>query len=109
MKWIKASAVEMIKSAAIAISLVWVGSASSARQLDYTLAEETAHLTPGPNIAAAEAVCGGCHSVDYIETQPPHKGEAFWRAEVTKMIKAFGAPVEPASAEKIIEYLTSTY
>jgi hypothetical protein len=32
-----------------------------------------------------------------------------WDAEVTKMIKAFGAPISDADAKEIAEYLTKNY
>jgi sulfite dehydrogenase (cytochrome) subunit B len=50
-----------------------------------------------------------CHSADYIKVQPPRQGKAFWTAEVNKMIKVFGAPIEPGDAAKIIDYLVATY
>ncbi len=74
----------------------------------YKLPEETVRLLPGPNVNAAQ-VCTGCHSADYIKTQPSHQGKAFWTAEVTKMRKVFGAPVEEEDIGKIVDYLTATY
>ncbi len=74
----------------------------------YVLPEETVRLLPGPGLDVAK-VCTGCHSPDYVGTQPPHQGKAFWTAEVTKMKKVFGAPVEDADMERIIDYLTATY
>ena len=52
-----------------------------------------------------------CHSVDYVQTQPRGAKfkEDFWRAEVTKMIKVYGAPIAEADVGKIVEYLTQTY
>ena len=35
-----------------------------------------------------------------------HQG---WEAEVNKMIKVFGAPIQPADAKVIIDYLTANY
>ena len=35
--------------------------------------------------------------------------EDFWRAEVTKMIKVYGAPIEEADVGKIVDYLTQNY
>jgi sulfite dehydrogenase (cytochrome) subunit B len=47
----------------------------------------------------------------YIKTQP--HGEKFkkdfWAAEVTKMIKVYGAPIEDADVGKIVDYLTANY
>ena len=75
------------------------------------LPEETATLKPGPNREVAQNNCTGCHSADYIGTQPqsikPRKD--FWQTEVTKMIKAYGAPVDDADAKAIAEYLAKNY
>ena len=73
-----------------------------------TLPDETAALREGPDQDVAVANCTGCHSPDYIATQPP-LGPAFWRATVTKMIKVYGAPITDADLEKIVGYLTKAY
>ena len=53
----------------------------------------------------------GCHSVDYITTQPrgARFGKEFWQAEVTKMIKVYGAPIDERDVSKIVDYLAATY
>ena len=33
----------------------------------------------------------------------------FWQAEVTKMIKVYGAPIDEADVGKIVDYLAATY
>jgi sulfite dehydrogenase (cytochrome) subunit B len=77
----------------------------------YKLPEETATLKSGPNLDVVKNNCTGCHSVDYISTQPRNvkSKKDFWQAEVTKMIKVYGAPIEDADVQKIVEYLTATY
>lgn len=75
----------------------------------YDLPEDTAKLHPGPGVDLAEAHCLTCHSPDYIAMQPPKKGHAFWTAEVTKMIKVYGAPIEEGDAKAIADYLAATY
>lgn len=44
---------------------------------------------------------------------PGHVGpkyeKDFWRADVTKMIKLYGAPIEEMDVPKIVEYLAATY
>jgi hypothetical protein len=35
--------------------------------------------------------------------------QQFWQAEVTKMIKVYGAQINDADVGKIVEYLASTY
>ncbi len=50
-------------------------------------------------------------SADCINTQPrgPKFKKDFWQAEVTKMIKVYGAPIDDADAAKIVDYLAATY
>jgi len=85
--------------------------AATAAPVNYTLPEETAAFKPGPNLEVVQNNCTACHSADYIKTQP--QGEKFkkdfWQAEVTKMIKVYGAPIEDADVGKIVEYLAATY
>jgi predicted RNase H-like nuclease (RuvC/YqgF family) len=33
----------------------------------------------------------------------------FWQAEVTKMIKTYGAPIDDSDVPRIVEYLAATY
>jgi hypothetical protein len=84
--------------------------AASAAPVDYKLPEETAALKPGPNLEAAQNNCTACHSADYIKTQPIMKSKKdFWQAEVTKMIKVYGAPIADADVPKLVEYLSTAY
>lgn len=77
----------------------------------YKLPEETAAFKPGPNLDVVKNNCSGCHSADYIETQPRNvkSKKDFWQAEVTKMIKVYGAPIGDADVPKIVDYLAATY
>lgn len=76
----------------------------------YKLPEETAAFKPGPNLDVVQNNCLGCHSADYVNTQPPNaKKKEFWQAEVTKMIKVYGAPIDDSDVPKIVEYLAATY
>jgi len=85
--------------------------AATAAPLNYAVPEETAAFKPGPNLDVVQNNCTACHSADYISTQP--RGEKFktdfWQAEVTKMIKVYGAPIDEADVGKIVDYLASTY
>jgi sulfite dehydrogenase (cytochrome) subunit B len=85
--------------------------AVAAAPVSYTLPEETAAFKPGPNLEVVQSNCTGCHSADYIKTQP--EGEKFkkdfWLAEVTKMKKTYGAPIDDADIGKIVAYLAATY
>jgi mono/diheme cytochrome c family protein len=77
----------------------------------FALPDETATFKPGANLEVVQNNCTACHSADYIKTQP--RGEKFkkdfWAAEVTKMIKVYGAPIEDADVGKIVDYLTANY
>jgi sulfite dehydrogenase (cytochrome) subunit B len=86
-------------------------SVAEAKPLNYALPEDTATFKPGPNQDVAVNNCTACHSVEYIQTQPrgPKFKKDFWQAEVTKMIKVYGAPIDDADAAKIADYLASTY
>ena len=85
--------------------------AAGAAPIAYKLPEETAAFRPGPNLDVVKNNCTGCHSADYINTQPqgPKYKKDFWQAEVTKMIKVYGAPIEQADVSKIVDYLATTY
>jgi hypothetical protein len=93
-------------------AIVALGAAAAfAAPVNYTLSEETAAFKPGPNVDVAQNNCTACHSADYIRTQP--RGEKFkrdfWQAEVTKMIKVYGAPIDEKDAATIVDYLAATY
>jgi mono/diheme cytochrome c family protein len=87
-----------------------VGPADAA-PVSYKLPDETAAFKPGPNLEVVQNNCTACHSADYINTQPrgPKFKNDFWQAEVTKMIKVYGAPIDDADIGKIVEYLAATY
>jgi mono/diheme cytochrome c family protein len=77
----------------------------------YKLPEETSAFKPGPNLEVVKSNCSGCHSADYVTTQPQNvkSKKDFWQAEVAKMIKVYGAPIDEADVPKIVEYLAATY
>jgi mono/diheme cytochrome c family protein len=89
--------------------LVLLAQASDTEPLTYVLPEETATLRPGPGVETAQNNCMSCHSVDYINTQPPRRGSEFWEAEVKKMIKSYHAPISEVDAKTIADYLAKTY
>jgi sulfite dehydrogenase (cytochrome) subunit B len=86
-------------------------SEAGAKPVSYKLPNETATFKPGPNLELVQNNCTACHSVDYVQTQPRGAKfkEDFWRAEVTKMIKVYGAPIAEADVGRIVEYLTQNY
>jgi hypothetical protein len=71
--------------------------------------EQPVRLKQAPGLDKVESNCGACHSLDYIPMNSPFPNAALWDAEVTKMIKAFGAPIDDADAAVIKNYLSQNY
>jgi mono/diheme cytochrome c family protein len=71
--------------------------------------EKPVDLKKAPGLDKVEANCGACHSLDYILMNSPFPNAALWDAEVAKMVGAFGAPIEPADAKAIADYLKANY
>ena len=72
-------------------------------------AEQRVELKAGPGRDKVEANCVACHSLDYIVGNSPFMNRQVWDAEVTKMIKAFGAPISDADVKEIVDYLVANY
>jgi len=71
--------------------------------------ERRLELKDGPGRDKVEANCASCHSLDYILGNSPFMNRGVWEAEVTKMIKAYGAPISDADAKEIADYLAKNY
>jgi hypothetical protein len=71
--------------------------------------EKPITLKAGPDADVVAANCSICHTLDYIPTNSPFMNRQMWTAEVNKMINAFGAPIAPDDAKKIIDYLVGMY
>jgi sulfite dehydrogenase (cytochrome) subunit B len=93
----------------IGFALAFASAGAQAKPLTYQLPEETATLRSAPDMEAAQNNCASCHSVDYISTQPPGRGRAFWDSEVNKMIHAYHAPISEPDAKAIVDYLARIY
>ncbi len=65
-------------------------------------------LADGPDRDKVQGYCGVCHGAEYIPMQPK-MSKAQWTGTVTKMIKAFGAPIPQEDADKIVNYLATAY
>jgi sulfite dehydrogenase (cytochrome) subunit B len=85
--------------AAFAIAL---GGAAMADEMPVT-------LKAGAGLDKVEGNCGACHSLDYIRMNSPFLDASGWDAEVTKMIKSYGAPISAADAKIIGDYLKAHY
>jgi mono/diheme cytochrome c family protein len=71
--------------------------------------EQPIGLKQAPGLDKVESNCAACHSLDYIQMNSPFLNAAAWDAEVTKMVKAFGAPIPDADAKAIGDYLKANY
>jgi len=71
--------------------------------------EKPVALKQAPGLDKVEGNCAACHSLDYIGMNSPFLDSAGWDAEVTKMIKAYGAPIDDADAKAIADYLKKNY
>jgi mono/diheme cytochrome c family protein len=88
---------------------VGIVTALPALALKIELPAETTTLKPGTGSDVASKQCLTCHSADYVTVQPPGKPLAFWKAEVEKMKKVYGAPIPDDQIEPIAQYLTREY
>ena len=59
-----------------------------------------------PGVELFKANCITCHSLRYIEMQPPFPRKT-WEKIVEKMVKNFGAPIPDSSAKAIVDYLVA--
>lgn len=71
--------------------------------------ELAVELKPGTGLEAVQDNCRTCHSLDYVPMNSPFLDAKGWDGEVTKMIKAYGAPIDEADAKTIAAYLTKNY
>ena len=71
--------------------------------------ENRVQLKDGPDRALVIGRCAACHSQDYIPMNSPFLDRKGWEAEVNKMVKAYGAPMEPDEVAKIVDDLATNY
>jgi sulfite dehydrogenase (cytochrome) subunit B len=71
--------------------------------------EKPVQLEKAPGLDKVEENCASCHSLDYVLMNSPFPAAAVWDATITKMIKAFGAPINEADAKVIADYLKKNY
>ena len=97
-------------SVAILVAVLALGTAALAQQKSIQVPADNAvsQLKPGTGSNVASLNCAICHSVDYIIRQPAMDASA-WQAEVKKMIKTYGAPINEADAKVIADYIFAAY
>jgi len=72
-------------------------------------AEQQITLKKADGLDKVEANCQACHTLAYIPMNSPFLNAAGWTAEVGKMVKAYGAPIDDADAKAIADYLAKNY
>ena len=72
-------------------------------------AQETIALKPGAGQDVVERDCKTRHSLDYVRFNAPFLDRQGWVTEVNKLVKAFGAPIEPTDTKIIVDYLVTNY
>lgn len=97
------------KAVARAVPALACAVAASAWALTIDLPKDTTQLKDAPGVDVTQRTCSVCHSFDYIVTQPSGKPFAFWKAEVEKMKKVYGASIPDEQIEPIAQYLTRAY
>jgi mono/diheme cytochrome c family protein len=83
--------------------------ATAAALIALPAAAAEVQLKKADGLDKVEGNCAACHTLAYIPMNSPFLNAAGWNAEVTKMIKAFGAPIDDADAKAIADYLTKNY
>ena len=91
-----------MRTIALAFAAVLLAGAASAQ-------EQEIKLKQGPGLDKVEGNCAACHTLAYIPMNSPYLDAKGWHAEVTKMVKAYGAPIDDADAKAIAEYLAKNY
>jgi mono/diheme cytochrome c family protein len=71
--------------------------------------EAALQLKESPGQDVTQANCATCHSLDYIRINAGFLSPDGWKAEVAKMRAAFGAPVDDATADEILHYLSANH
>ena len=71
-------------------------------------AQRTA-LPAGAGKDAVEAACATCHSLSYIPMNSRFMTPEVWKAEVSKMRTAYGAPIDDDAANEIVAYLIANF
>lgn len=83
----------------------------AARAASISLPPETAlfQARAMPGYELVQRNCMTCHSVHYVQTQPPQSVRGYWEATVKKMKKPFGAQFPDAEIPAMVDYLVKTY
>jgi hypothetical protein len=73
------------------------------------MAQEKIQLKPGPGHDTTASSCSVCHTLAYIPMNSVFLNKSQWKAEVSKMRNAFGAPIDDQMEAEIVDYLAAAY
>lgn len=105
---IAAKRIWRIRRQACCVFLIAILFAGGAAGLDIQLPPEKGVFKQDVGAEIANGQCLTCHSVEYVETQPPMPA-AFWKSSVQKMQQKYGAQIPDAQVEEVVQYLTRNY
>lgn len=88
--------------------ILWRLQPALAASLKIELPPETAAFKTALGSDLANGQCLTCHSVEYVQTQPPFPRK-FWAAEVKKMREKYGAAIPDDQVEPLVDYLAFNY
>lgn len=97
-----------IRQVIVALALLFCVLPLAAAPLKIVLPPETGTFKSSPGVDMANAQCLVCHSVEYVQMQPP-KPLDFWTAEVKKMRDKYGAQFPVEDVPGLADYLARTY
>ena len=100
--------IQKISAVVLIIGLAATVSRLGAEIVTITLPPETGTYKDAPGVALVNAQCLTCHSVEYVQMQPPLSLKA-WTAEVVKMQQKYGAPIPTNSISDIAYYMAVNY
>ena len=87
---------------------ILLGVSALAADKGWKLPPENVKIEKAPGAELVMAQCALCHSLDYISIQP-RLDRAAWMATLAKMKDRYGAPVQEASTNAMVEYLVKNY
>jgi sulfite dehydrogenase len=104
---------KVFKAVVFFFGIIFCVSPLIAAVLKIQLPLETGTFKPAPgaemaNAQLANAQCLTCHSVEYVQTQPPMP-LTFWAAEVKKMRDKYGAQFPEEESAGLANYLARNY
>lgn len=100
--------IQKISAVVLVFTLAAAASRLGAEIVTIHLPPETATYKDAQGVVLANAQCLTCHSVEYVQMQPPLSLKV-WTAEVTKMQQKYGAPVPTNMIPEISHYLAVNY